>query len=89
MLITVLAVASLLALGAKLAAQEARGERVLVVAVQDLNLTDEQEAKIVDIIKDFRTKNADALKELTSTAKEEMEKVSAVLTPRKRRSSRR
>src|SRR5262249_28497656 len=45
------------------------------------NLTDEQEAKIADIMKDFRTKNADAVKELTSTVKEELEKVSAVLTP--------
>src|SRR5262245_56834461 len=81
MLSTELAVAALLAHGAKLAAQEAKGEGVLVVTIQDLNLTDEQEAKIADIMKDFRTKNADALKELTSAVREEMEKVSAVLTP--------
>ena len=81
MLSTVLALAALLALGAKLAAQEAKGEGVLVVTIQDMNLTDEQEAKIADIMKDFRTKNADALKELASAAKEEMEKVDAVLTP--------
>ena len=77
---TVLAVVALLALGAKVAAQEAKGEGGPVVTIQDLNLTDEQEAKIADIMKDFRTKNADALKELTSAAREEMEKVSAVLT---------
>jgi len=81
MLSTVLAVAALLALGARFAAQEAKGERVLVVTIQDLHLTDAQEAKIAQIMKDFRTKNADALKELTSAAKEEMEKLSAVLTP--------
>jgi Spy/CpxP family protein refolding chaperone len=81
MLFTVLAVAAVMGIGGKLAAQEAKGEGVLVVTIQDLNLTDEQEAKIADIMKDFRTKNADALKELTSAVKEEMEKASAVLTP--------
>jgi len=81
MLSTVLAVAALLALGARFAAQEAKGERVLVVTIQDLHLTDAQEAKIAQIMKEFRTKNADALKELTSAVKEEMEKLSAVLTP--------
>jgi Spy/CpxP family protein refolding chaperone len=81
MLSTVLAVAALLALGAKLAAQEARGEKFLVVTFQDLHLTDAQEAKIAQIMKGFSTKNADALKELKSIAKEEMEKLSAVLTP--------
>jgi len=81
MLSTVLAVTALLALGARFAAQEAKGERVLVVTIQDLHLTDAQEAKIALIMKEFRTKNADALKELTSAAKEEMEKLSAVLTP--------
>jgi Spy/CpxP family protein refolding chaperone len=81
MLSTVLAVAAVMGLGAKLAAQEAKGEGVLVVTVQDLNLTDEQEAKIADIMKDFRTKNAEALKELASAVKEEMDKVDEVLTP--------
>jgi len=80
MLSTVLALAALLALGAKLAAQEAKGEGVLVVTIQDMNLTDEQEAKIADIIKDFRTKNAEAIKELSSAVKNEMEKVNAVIT---------
>jgi Spy/CpxP family protein refolding chaperone len=80
MLSTVMAVAAVLALGAKLAAYQEKTE-VVIETIQDLNLTDEQEAKIADIMKDFRTKNADALKELTSVAKEEMEKVGAVLTP--------
>ena len=80
MMSTVLAVAAVMALGAKLAAQEAKGEGVLFVTIQDLNLTDEQEAKIADIIKDFRTKNAEAIKELSSAVKNEMEKVNAVIT---------
>jgi Spy/CpxP family protein refolding chaperone len=81
MLSTVLAVAALLPLGVKIAANQEKREVVLVETIQDLNLTDEQEAKIADILKEFRTKNADAFKELTSTVKEEVEKVSAVLTP--------
>jgi Spy/CpxP family protein refolding chaperone len=79
MLSTVLAVAALLALGARLAAYQEKTV-VVVERIQDLNLTDEQEAKIADIVKDFRTKNADALKELGTAVKEEMEKVGAVLT---------
>src|SRR5262249_23609108 len=81
MLGTALVVVALMTVGAKLAADEEKGQGGLVERIQDLNLTDEQEAKIADIMKDFRTKNADALKELTSAVKEEMEKVSAVLTP--------
>jgi Spy/CpxP family protein refolding chaperone len=81
MLITVVAVVALLALGAKLAAQETRGERGLVVTIQDLNLTEDQETKIASIMKDFRSKTADAFKELKAVAKEEMEKFNAVLTP--------
>jgi Spy/CpxP family protein refolding chaperone len=80
MLSTVLAVAALLALGAKLAAQEAKGEGGLVVTIQDLNLTDEQEARIADIMKGFRTKNVAAIKELASAVQEEKDKVNAVLT---------
>jgi Spy/CpxP family protein refolding chaperone len=80
MLSTVLALAAILTLGAKLAAYQEKAE-VVVETIQDLNLTDEQEAKIADIMKDFKSKNGEALKELTSAAKEEMEKVNAVLTP--------
>ena len=75
----VLVYATLPAIAEEKAAEKPGG--VLVVVIQDLNLTDEQEAKIADIRKDFRTKNGEALKELASVAKEEMEKVGAVLTP--------
>jgi Spy/CpxP family protein refolding chaperone len=59
-----------------LGARERLGERV-----QDLNLTDEQEARVTDIRKDFRPKVQQAIKELGSVVKEEVEKVRAVLTP--------
>jgi Spy/CpxP family protein refolding chaperone len=77
---TVLAFTAVMALGAKLAAEEAKAEVVLIESIQDLNLTDQQEARIADVMKDFRTKNAEALKELGTAVKEEKEKVSAVLT---------
>lgn len=77
---TVLIVAAVLALGAKLAADEAKREGGLVESIQDLNLTDEEEAKIADIKEEFRAKNREALKELASVVKEQTEKVSAVLT---------
>ena len=83
MLSAVLAIAALLALGVKLAAYQEKAE-VVIETIQDLNLTDEQEAKIADIMKDFKSKNGEALKELTSNTKEEMEKVNAVLTPEQR-----
>jgi Spy/CpxP family protein refolding chaperone len=50
----------------------------------DLNLTDEQEAKIADIRKECRPKVQEAAKELSGLVKEEMEKVRAVLTPEQR-----
>jgi Spy/CpxP family protein refolding chaperone len=83
MLSTVLAVAALLMVGVRLAAYQEKAE-VVVETIQDLNLTDEQEAKIADIVKDFKAKNGDALKELTSAIKDEIEKVNAVLTPEQR-----
>jgi len=77
---TVLVVA-LFAPGANLAGQEAKREGGrLFDSIQDLNLTDEQEAKLADIMKEFRAKNGEALKELNSVVKEESEKVNAVLT---------
>src|SRR5687767_7959793 len=78
---TVLVVAALLAQGARLAAEESKIEGGLFDALQDLNLTDEQEAKIENIKKEFQTKNREALKELAAVVKEESEKVNAVLTP--------
>jgi Spy/CpxP family protein refolding chaperone len=53
---------------------------VVVERIQDLNLTDAQEAKIADIRKDFQPKVQAAAKELTGIVKEEVEKIRAVLT---------
>jgi Spy/CpxP family protein refolding chaperone len=63
----------------KVSAQEAR--EVLVMKIQELKLTDAQEAKIADIRKEFRPKVQEAAKELATVAKEEMSKIQAVLTP--------
>ena len=51
-----------------------------VLAIQDLNLTDAQEEKIADIRKESRPKIREAAKELDTLAKEEVEKLKAVLT---------
>jgi len=63
----------------QLAAQEVRV--VLVERFQDLNLTDEQEAQIASIQQQGRPKIQAAAQELAATAKEETDKVMAVLTP--------
>ena len=60
-------------------AEKAGGE--LVARVQDLDLTDAQEAKIADIRKENRPKVQEAAKDLTALLKEEEQKVMAVLTP--------
>jgi Spy/CpxP family protein refolding chaperone len=52
----------------------------LAARIQDLNLTDEQEAKIADIRKEYRPKVQEAGKELAAVVKEEVGKVSGVLT---------
>jgi Spy/CpxP family protein refolding chaperone len=49
--------------------------------MQDLNLTDQQEAKIADIRKEYQPKVQEAGKELATIVKEEVEKVRDVLTP--------
>jgi Spy/CpxP family protein refolding chaperone len=49
--------------------------------IQDLQLTDEQEAKIADIRKECRPKVQEAGKDLMTVVKEEEEKARAVLTP--------
>jgi len=49
--------------------------------VQALHLTDEQEAKIADIRKEYRPRVQAAAKELAALVKEEVGKVRAVLTP--------
>jgi Spy/CpxP family protein refolding chaperone len=70
----------MLAFGANHAADEPKAEGGLVERIQDLNLTEAQETRIADIIKEYRPKNTEAMKELASLVKEEMEKVRAVLT---------
>jgi Spy/CpxP family protein refolding chaperone len=62
-----------------LVAQEVRA--VLVERFQELDLTDEQEAKIATIQKEGRPKIESAAKDLAAIVKEEVDKVSAVLTP--------
>jgi hypothetical protein len=54
---------------------------VLVERIQDLNLTADQEAKIADIRKDYRSKVQDAAKGLAGIVKEEEDKIRAILTP--------
>jgi Spy/CpxP family protein refolding chaperone len=79
-----LAVAILLCAGpgaAPVGAQEKVVGVVLVERIQDINLTDDQEAKIAEIRKDCQPKIRDAAKELTALVKEEVEKVRDVLTP--------
>ena len=55
--------------------------KVLVVEIQDIKLTDEQEAKIAEIRKECRPKVEEAAKELKAVVKEEVEKIDALLTP--------
>ena len=64
---------------APLAAQERRA--MLVERIQELNLSDEQEAKIGEIQNAARPKVEAAAKELAAVAKEEADKAMAVLTP--------
>src|SRR5262249_9578420 len=58
-----------------------RGVGGLAARIQDLNLTDEQEAKIADIRKESGPKVQEAARELAAAVKEETEKARAVLTP--------
>jgi Spy/CpxP family protein refolding chaperone len=53
----------------------------LAERIQDLNLTADQEAKIADIRKEYRSKVQDAVKGLAGIVKEEEDKIQAVLTP--------
>jgi Spy/CpxP family protein refolding chaperone len=77
-LIAVVTVAVVMGVPAKLSAQgEGRGQGA---RLQDLQLTDKQEAQIADIVKECRPKVQEAVKELATTVREEMTKVRAVLT---------
>jgi len=75
----VLALLVAMVASATLAAQEVRA--ILVERIQELNLTDEQEAKIAEIQKAERPKVEAAAKALAAVAKEEADKALAVLTP--------
>jgi Spy/CpxP family protein refolding chaperone len=60
----------------------AQGEReAVVVTIQDIDLTDAQEAKIAEIRKEFRPKVEKAAKALEALVKDELEKMQAALTP--------
>jgi Spy/CpxP family protein refolding chaperone len=89
-LVTVLT-AVLLSVGAGLygagGAQGQNAQRAgegLAERLQDLDLTDAQEAKIADIRKEYRPKVEAAAKELTALVKEEVGKAQTVLTPEQR-----
>jgi Spy/CpxP family protein refolding chaperone len=56
----------------------------LAERIQDLELTDQQEARIAEIRKEYQPKVQEAGKELAAVVKEEVEKVRAVLTPEQR-----
>src|SRR5262249_28154598 len=58
------------------------GPTVVLVTerVQDLSLTDDQEAKIKNIRSEYKPKVAEAAKELASQIKDEVEQIRGVLT---------
>jgi Spy/CpxP family protein refolding chaperone len=58
--------------------------KMLVVTVQDIELTDEQEAKIAAIRKEYASKIKDDAKELKALANEQLEKIRNVFTPEQR-----
>jgi Spy/CpxP family protein refolding chaperone len=78
-LIAVLTVAVVLWAPGKLFADDAPTGQV--ERLQDLKLTDEQEAKIAEIVKECRPKVQEAAKELRAAVREELEKIDAHLTP--------
>jgi Spy/CpxP family protein refolding chaperone len=77
-LLTVLLVAVVMWLPGNLWAEEK--VVVLVETIQDIQLTDEQEAKIAEIRKECRPEIEKAAKELRAVVKEEVDKVRGVLT---------
>jgi Spy/CpxP family protein refolding chaperone len=58
--------------------------KMLVVTIQDIELTDEQEAKIAAIRKEYASKIKDDAKELKTLANEQLEKIRDVFTPEQR-----
>jgi Spy/CpxP family protein refolding chaperone len=89
-LCTILTLAAALGIAPRLLADDkAQGQpngagEGLAARIQDLNLTDEQEARIADIRKEARPRVAEAAKDLASLVKEEVDKVRQVLTPDQR-----
>ena len=59
-------------------------KKVLVVAIQDLELTDEQEARIAAIRKEYRPKFQKAAKELNVLSEAEVNQIRNALTPEQR-----
>jgi Spy/CpxP family protein refolding chaperone len=55
-------------------------ERIVFISIQDLDVTDEQEAKIAEIRKEYQPKVEEAVKTFSGLVKEQVEKISAVLT---------
>lgn len=83
---TLMAVAALVVGTAFCAAQPAAtaqkaDEKVTVILLERIHLTDDQEAKIADIRKEFKPKVQEGAKELAALVKEEVEKIHGVLTP--------
>jgi hypothetical protein len=76
-MLTVLALTVLVWLPGKLLAQ---GTVVVIEAIQDMQLTDDQETKIADIRKEYKPKVQAAAKMLHELVKDEVEKVRGVLT---------
>jgi Spy/CpxP family protein refolding chaperone len=88
MAVVALAVGMLVYATLRAAAEEKADQKptgALAEQIQDLNLTDEQEAKIAGIRKEFAPKVQEAAKELGGIVKEEVEKVRAVLTPEQKK----
>src|SRR5437762_10666156 len=75
----VLSLAVAMALCTNVHAQGAR--ETLVERIQDLDLTDAQEAKIAELRKEFRPRVEKAVKELATLVKDQLEKMQAVITP--------
>lgn len=76
----VLMLTAILTLVTSLAADEQKTGGGLAERMQDLDLSDEQEAKIASIAEEFRAKNTEAVEALRAVVKEEAEAASAVLT---------
>jgi Spy/CpxP family protein refolding chaperone len=84
-LMAVVALAVGLGAYAALSAPEAKADQkaggLLAARIQDLHLTDEQEAKIADIRKQYHPKVQEAAKDLAAIVKQEEDKMQGLLTP--------